>query len=134
MDYSPQIWQRFRTPRYSGVLPGADVLIGEARTPASQAVLRLYLKLGPGGVGRARFQAYGCPSAIATADWLCEWLEGRFPTEARALSSLHIAEALDLMPTRRHCAVLAEDALKAALAQVENDGAVKMSDEGEVIR
>jgi NifU-like protein involved in Fe-S cluster formation len=134
MDYSTQIWERFRAPRYAGALSGSSVLTGEARTPASQAVLRLYLHLGPDGVEQARFQAYGCPSVIASADWLCEWLEGRSPAEARALSSLCIAEALDLMPTRRHCAVLAEDALMAALSKAQNDPAVRMSDEDEVIR
>lgn len=134
VDYSPQIWQRFRAPRFAGVLPGPAVFIGEARTPASQAMLRLYIKLGSAGIEQARFQAYGCPSAIATGDWLCEWLEGRRPAEAQSLGSTQIAAALDLMPTRRYCAVLAEDALKTAMAQAQNDRAVKMSDEGEVIR
>lgn len=134
MDYSPQVWQHFRAPRFAGALPEADVLIGNARTPASLAMLRLFIKLGSAGIEQARFQAYGCPSAIATGDWLCEWLEGRRPAEAQSLDSTQIAAALDLMPTRRYCAVLAEDALKAALAQAQNDRAVKMSDEGEVIR
>ncbi len=138
MDYSPQIWQRFREPRFNGVLQGTGVLSAAARTPASKAVLSLHLRLEQGRIAQARFQAYGCPSAIATGDWLCEWLEGRSPEEAMALKGPMIVEALGLTPTRRHCAVLAQDVVCAVLghnsteAQGLNDPAARMSDVGEV--
>ncbi|MGH8453359.1 MAG: iron-sulfur cluster assembly scaffold protein [Nevskiales bacterium] len=116
-QYSPQIWERFRRPRYAGNLAGADVLCGESRTPASKAVLRLQLQVAEGRIRAARFQALGCPSTIATGDWLCEWLEDRTLADALALNAATLAEALALAPVRRHCAVLAEDALHAALRQ-----------------
>lgn len=117
MDYSPHIWERFRRPRYAGELAGADVVCGESRTPASKAVLRLQLKVAEGQIHVARFLALGCPSTIAAGDWLCEWLEGRGLAEAKVLSAGRVAEALALAPVRRHCAVLAEDALQAALGE-----------------
>jgi NifU-like protein involved in Fe-S cluster formation len=122
MDYSPQIWQRFRQPRYSGKLEGAGLVAGEARTPASKAVLRLQLRVTAGRVEAARFLALGCPSTVAAADWLCEWLEGRELAEAGSLSATDLAQALELVAVRRHCAVLAEDALRAVL-QVSGQGA-----------
>lgn len=117
MDYSPQIWERFRRPRYAGILDGAGTVCGESRTPASKAVLRLEMKVAEGRIREARFLALGCPSTIATADWLCEWLEHRTLEDAMTLNVTTLAEALALTPVRRHCAVLAEDALRAALRQ-----------------
>lgn len=117
MDYSPQIWERFRDPRYAGTLSGADVVCGESRTPASKAVLRLQVRLAEGRIQAARFQALGCPSTIAAGDWLCEWLEGRALSATASLTAGSLAEALALAPVRRHCAVLADDALHAALRE-----------------
>lgn len=117
MDYSPQIWERFRDPRHAGRLSGADVVCGESRTPASKAVLRLQVRLAEGRIQAARFQALGCPSTIAAGDWLCEWLEGKTLSEAKLLSAGSVGDALTLAPVRRHCAVLAEDALHGALGQ-----------------
>lgn len=119
-DYSPQVWQRFRQPAHAGALQGAGVVEAEARTPASKAVLRLYLRAAAGRVAAARFQALGCPSTIAAGDLLCEWLEGRTLSEAAALRSATVAEALGLAPARRHCAVMAEDALRACLRDCPN--------------
>jgi NifU-like protein involved in Fe-S cluster formation len=113
--YSPEVWRRFRAPRHAGVLDGAGVCMGEARTPASKAVLRLFLDIGQGRIRAARFQALGCPSSIAAGDWLCEWLEQRSVSEAARLTVAELAEALALAAERRHCAVLAEDALRHAL-------------------
>lgn len=115
-DYNPHIWQRFRATIHAGVLSGANVRSGEARTPASKAALRVYLRLSEGHIEAARFQALGCPSTIAAADWACEWLEGRSLTDAQALEPALIATALALPPERRHCAILPDDALRAALA------------------
>jgi NifU-like protein involved in Fe-S cluster formation len=121
MDYSPQIWERFRSPRYAGNLVDTDVVCGESRTPASKAVLRLQLKVAEGRIRAARFQALGCPSTIAAGDWLCEWLENRTLDQAAVLNAATLVEALALIPVRRHCAVLAEDALHAALPSVSRD-------------
>jgi NifU-like protein involved in Fe-S cluster formation len=116
--YSAEVWRRFRAPRHAGALSGAGSTQGEARTPASKAVLRLQLKLHAGRIQAARFQALGCPSTIAAGDWLCEWLEGRALAEAAVPCASRLSEALALSPVRRHCAVLAEDALRAALSNM----------------
>lgn len=116
-QYSPQIWQHFRAPHQAGVLNGSGVATGEARTPATKAVLRLQIRTDQGCIREARFQAYGCPSTIAAGDWLCGWLEGRSIAEAMALTSERVAQALALEPQRRHCALLAQDALREALRE-----------------
>ncbi len=114
-QYSPEVWRRFRAPRHAGTLDGPAVCRGEARTPASKAVLRLSVEIGQGRIRAARFQALGCPSSIAAGDWLCEWLEQRGVSEALRLTAAELAGALALAAERRHCAVLAEDALRHAL-------------------
>lgn len=113
--YSAEVWRRFRAPGHAGVLNGPATRSGDARTPAAKAVLSLQLNMGGGRIQAARFQAHGCPSTIAAGDWLCEWLEGRTETEAAGLHAAQLVDALTLPPVRRHCAVLAEDALRAAL-------------------
>ncbi|HXG29455.1 MAG TPA: iron-sulfur cluster assembly scaffold protein [Nevskiales bacterium] len=125
--YSPEVWHRFRAPRHAGVLVGAGVYRGEARTPASRAVLRLYLEVAAGHIRRARFQAFGCPSTIAAGDWLCERLEQRSLAEVSGLAAAELAEALALAPERRHCAVLAEDALRAGLQAWQSQAKIKVS-------
>lgn len=119
--YSPAVWQRFRAPTHAGHLEGAGILPGilqgQARTPATHAVLCLSVAIEQGRISQARFQALGCPSTIAAGEWLCEWLEGRAVGEASAFSSTVLERALELAPVRRYCAIMAEDALAAALGQ-----------------
>jgi nitrogen fixation NifU-like protein len=117
MLYSTQVWDHFRQPRHAGEWPeDAAVSTGTADTPGSKAVLRLQLRCRDREVEAARFLAYGCPSTIAAGSWLCDWLQGRRVEEAARLTAMEVAEALALPASRRHCAVLAVDALKAALA------------------
>lgn len=113
--YSPQVWQRFRAPAHAGELQGPGTLRGQARTPASNAILSLSLAIEQDKVTTARFQALGCPSTIAAGEWLCEWLEGRERGALSGFSAEMMEQALALAPVRRYCAVMAEDALAAAL-------------------
>jgi nitrogen fixation NifU-like protein len=106
----------FRAPRQAGVLAGQGVVTARADTAGSRSVLQLSLRVSEGCIREARFKAYGCPSTIAAGSWLCEWLVNRPVLEAGALSAASIAKTLALAPVKRHCAVLAEDALRAALS------------------
>lgn len=117
LSYSPQVWQRFRAPARAGRLQGAGTFQGVARTPASNAVLCLSVTVAQDRIRQARFMALGCPSTIAAGEWLCEWLEGREVSEALRFSSTRLEQALALAPVRRYCALMAEDALAAALGQ-----------------
>lgn len=117
--YSAEVWRRFRAPGHAGVLNGG--ISGEARTPASNAVLQLQLQLAEGRIQAARFRALGCPSTVAAADWMCEWLEGRSPAEAGEFRAARLVRALELVPVRRHCAVLAEDALRITLGNMQSN-------------
>ncbi len=114
--YSPEIWSRFSAPGHAGEL--ADAAVGEAGTPASRARLRLYLRVTDGVIAEARFKAYGCVSTIAAGDWVADWASGKTLAEARGLTAEQIAQVLVLAPIKRHCAVLAEDALRAALDKI----------------
>lgn len=115
--YSPEVWRRFRAPAHAGLLTGADTHAGEARTPASRAVLRLAVRWAQGRVAEARFQAHGCPSTIAAGEWLCERIQGQSLAELQTLTARDVADTLQLPPLRRHCAVMAEDALRQVLDQ-----------------
>lgn len=122
MLYSPAIEQRFRQPQYAGPAQPQD-LTGRAQTPGSSAVLALYLQVEQGMIVSARFQALGCPSCIAAGDWVCEWLVGRELDDladragSKALKTQQIESALELTPSKRHVALLVEDALADAIAQ-----------------
>lgn len=121
MHYSPAIEQRFRQPQYAGPAQPQD-LTGRAQTPGSSAVLALYLQVDQGAIVRARFQALGCPACIAAGDWVCEWLVGRQlvglvdQNGSKGLKTQHIESALELAPSKRHVALLVEDALENAIA------------------
>lgn len=104
-------------PRGAGHLPGAA--IGRAGGVAGGALLELSLQVADGRVQAAGFEAFGCPATIACGSWLAEWLPGRALAEAARLEGLSIAAALELPAAKTGVALVAEDALKAALAAVE---------------
>lgn len=117
MRYSAAVWSHFAHPRNAGRWPAGEtgIFTGRAVTPASDAVLCLHLRIAEGQVREARFQAHGCVSTIAAGSWLSDWVTGLDVRTARTLSAADIAAALDLAAEKRHCALLAEDALRAAL-------------------
>ena len=88
--------------------------------PACGDVMRLQIKVNDAGVIEdAKFKTYGCGSAIASSSLLTEWVKGRSLDEATAIKNSDIAEELGLPPVKVHCSVLAEDAIKAAIADVK---------------
>ncbi len=112
--YSDAVWSNFVRP-HRRKCAGA-VRSGEAVTPASDAVLALHLQVAGGRIVAASFQAYGCVSTIAAGSWVAQWLEGRSLQAAAALEAGYIDRELGLAPEKRFCALLAVDALRAALA------------------
>ena len=85
--------------------------------PACGDILRLQIKVNDAGIIEdARFKAYGCGSAIASSSLITEWVKGKSLEEAGAIKNSDIAEELELPPVKVHCSILAEDAIKAAIA------------------
>jgi len=83
--------------------------------------MRLQIQVGEDGViNDAKFKTYGCGSAIASSSLLTEWVKGRTLEEAQQIKNTDIAEELALPPVKIHCSVLAEDAIKAAIADLQN--------------
>jgi len=88
--------------------------------PACGDVMRLQIKVGDNGVIEdAKFKTYGCGSAIASSSLLTEWVKGKSLDEAKQIKNTDIAEELALPPVKIHCSVLAEDAIKAAIADFQ---------------
>jgi len=112
--------QRFHAPRRGGCPePATGYACGSAGGVRGGTLLVLWLRTEAGRIADARFEAFGGPAAIACGEWLCEWLPGKTPEQARELNGLVLAERLQLRPAERGVALLAEDALKAALADGE---------------
>jgi len=94
---------------------------GMVGAPACGDVMRLQIQVGEDGViNDAKFKTYGCGSAIASSSLLTEWVKGRTLEEAQQIKNTDIAEELALPPVKIHCSVLAEDAIKAAIADLQN--------------
>jgi len=94
---------------------------GMVGAPACGDVMRLQIQVGEDGVIEdAKFKTYGCGSAIASSSLLTEWVKGRTLEEAQQIKNTDIAEELALPPVKIHCSVLAEDAIKAAIADLQS--------------
>lgn len=119
-DYSPLIQDHFRNPRYVGKLPTTeDVFHAEAKTPASDAIIRINIKCNSQIIEETRFLAHGCVATLATASWLTESLRGLELVKARHIDMASICEALDLPVHKRFCAVMAEDLLNSLWKQIK---------------
>jgi len=119
MTYSAAVQDHFEHPRHVGVLDAADPAVGTgvAGALSQGAVIRLQIRINAQGlIADSRFKAYGCPATIAAGSLAAEWVRGRTPAQALVISNQQIAETLALPPLKIHCAVLAENAVKAALA------------------
>jgi nitrogen fixation NifU-like protein len=88
--------------------------------PACGDVMKLQIKVKDGIITDARFKTYGCGSAIASSSLVTEWVKGRTLDQAAALKNSEIAQELALPPVKIHCSILAEDAIKAAVADYRN--------------
>ena len=118
MAYSEKVVDHYENPRNVGSFAkdDDDVGTGMVGAPACGDVMKLQIKVKDGIITDARFKTYGCGSAIATSSLVTEWVKGRSLDEAAALKNSEIAQELALPPVKIHCSILAEDAIKAAVA------------------
>lgn len=119
MAYSEKVLDHYSKPRNVGKMDtdSDNVGTGMVGAPACGDVMRLQIRVGEDGVIQdAKFKTYGCGSAIASSSLLTEWVKGRTLDEAESIKNTEIAEELALPPVKIHCSVLAEDAIKAAIA------------------
>ncbi|MED5411578.1 MAG: Fe-S cluster assembly scaffold IscU, partial [Pseudomonadota bacterium] len=123
MAYSDKVLDHYENPRNVGKLDDDDKNVGTGMVgaPACGDVMRLQIKVDEKGVIEdAKFKTYGCGSAIASSSLLTEWVKGRSIDEATEIKNKDIADELGLPPVKIHCSVLAEDAIKAAIADVKS--------------
>ncbi|MBT9517088.1 MULTISPECIES: Fe-S cluster assembly scaffold IscU [Methyloversatilis] len=119
MAYSDKVLDHYDNPRNVGSYSADEEGIGTGMVgaPACGDVMRLQIKVGADGVIEdAKFKTYGCGSAIASSSLVTEWVKGKTLDEALAIKNTEIAEELALPPVKIHCSILAEDAIKAAVA------------------
>ncbi len=122
MAYSNKVLDHYQHPRNVGSLDkdAADVGTGIVGAPECGDVMKLQIKVDESGrIVDAKFKTYGCGSAIASSSLATEWLKGTTVDEAMAIRNTQIVEELSLPPVKIHCSVLAEDAIKAAIADLE---------------
>ena len=120
MAYSDKLIDHYENPRNIGSLDktSEDVGTGLVGAPACGDVMKLQVKVNPdtGIIDDAKFKTFGCGSAIASSSLATEWLKGKTIDEAETIKNTDIAKHLALPPVKIHCSVLAEDAIKAAIA------------------
>ncbi len=119
MAYSEKVIDHYEHPRNVGSLDkdSADVGTGLVGAPACGDVMKLQIKVSPEGIIEdAKFKTFGCGSAIASSSLVTEWVKGKTLDEAAQIKNTEIAQHLALPPVKIHCSVLAEDAIKAAIA------------------
>lgn len=119
MAYSNQLIDHYENPRNVGSLDKTDTHVGTGLVgaPACGDVMKLQIRVNDAGVIEdARFKTFGCGSAIASSSLATEWLKGKSLDEAETIKNTQIAQELALPPVKIHCSILAEDAIKAAIA------------------
>ncbi|BAN68964.1 Fe-S cluster assembly scaffold IscU [endosymbiont of unidentified scaly snail isolate Monju] len=122
MAYSDKVIDHYENPRNVGSLDkdAPNVGTGMVGAPACGDVMRLQIQVNEDGVIEdARFKTYGCGSAIASSSLLTEWVKGKTLEEARQIKNTDIVKELALPPVKVHCSVLAEDAIKAAIEDLQ---------------
>ncbi len=122
MAYSDKVLDHYENPRNVGSFDKSDESVGTGMVgaPACGDVMKLQIKVNEKGIIEdAKFKTYGCGSAIASSSLLTEWVKGKSLDEAGQIKNTQIAEELALPPVKIHCSVLAEDAIKAAIADYQ---------------
>jgi nitrogen fixation NifU-like protein len=130
MAYSDKVLDHYENPRNVGSFDkGADdVGTGMVGAPACGDVMKLQIKVNEAGVIEdAKFKTYGCGSAIASSSLVTEWVKGKSLDEALSIKNTQIAEELALPPVKIHCSILAEDAIKAAVADYKHKHATEQA-------
>ena len=125
MAYSDQVLNHYENPRNVGTLDKNSPKVGTGMVgaPSCGDVMRLQIEVENDIITDAKFKTYGCGSAIASSSLVTEWLKGKTINQAQEIKNSEIAEELALPPVKIHCSVLAEDAIKAAVAdyRAKND-------------
>ena len=118
MAYSKAVIDHYENPRNVGTLDKNDTSVGTGMVgaPSCGDVMRLSIKVVDGIIQDAKFKTYGCGSAIASSSLVTEWVKGKTLEQAGSIKNSEIAEELALPPVKIHCSILAEDAIKAAVA------------------
>jgi nitrogen fixation NifU-like protein len=118
MAYSDKVLDHYNHPRNVGALDKSspDVGTGVVGAPECGDVMKLQIQVEGDRIVDAKFKTFGCGSAIASSSLATEWLKGRTLEEAEKIRNTAIVEELSLPPVKIHCSVLAEDAIKAAIA------------------
>jgi nitrogen fixation protein NifU and related proteins len=133
MAYSNKVIEHYENPRNVGTLDKSDPQVGTGLVgaPACGDVMRLQIRVDEQGVIEdAKFKTFGCGSAIASSSLATEWIKGKTVDEAEAIKNSQIVEELNLPPVKIHCSVLAEDAIKSAIADYRKKQAERCSSTG----
>ena len=128
MAYGDKVLEHYENPRNVGSMDKNDPSVGTGLVgaPACGDVMRLQVKISDDGkIEDAKFKTFGCGSAIASSSLATEWLKGKTVDEAETIKNSMIAEELNLPPVKIHCSVLAEDAIKSAIADFRAKQAAK---------
>ena len=135
MAYSTKVIDHYENPRNVGSFDKKEdgVATGMVGAPACGDVMKLQIKVGADGrIEDARFKTYGCGSAIASSSLVTEWVKGKTLDQATEIKNTHIAQELSLPPVKIHCSILAEDAIKAAVADYKKKHGVAEEKEQKV--
>ena len=128
MLYSDKVIEYFNNPQNVGSLDANDPHVGTGvvGAPVCGDVMKLQIQVDDDGtIIDAKFKTFGCGSAIASASLATEWLKGKKVADAHELKNTHIAEELSLPPVKLHCSVLAEDAVRTAIADWKHKNGVE---------
>ena len=131
MAYSEKLLDHYENPRNVGSLDKADPDVGTGLVgaPACGDVMKLQIKVNDRGVIEdAKFKTFGCGSAIASSSLVTEWVKGKTVDQALTIKNTDVAAELNLPPVKIHCSVLAEDAIKAAVADYQKKHGLQPSD------
>jgi nitrogen fixation NifU-like protein len=123
MAYGPKVLDHYNNPRNVGSFDKNDKTVGTGVVGAPECgdVMKLQLKINDNNVIEdAKFKTFGCGSAIASSSLATEWVKGKTVDEALKIKNTEIVNELALPPVKIHCSVLAEDAIKAAIADYKN--------------
>jgi nitrogen fixation NifU-like protein len=121
MAYSEKVLDHYENPRNVGSFPKDQLNIGTGMVgaPACGDVMKLQIQVEGNIITDAKFKTYGCGSAIASSSLVTEWLKGKTLAQAQTIKNSDIATELALPPVKIHCSVLAEDAIKSAIADYQ---------------
>jgi len=137
MAYSDKVIDHYENPRNVGSFKkdDADVGTGMVGAPACGDVMKLQIRVGKDGIIEdAKFKTYGCGSAIASSSLVTEWVKGKSLDEAAAIKNTQIASELALPPVKIHCSILAEDAIKAAVADYKAKHSASTAPDAETLQ